>query len=90
MNQNLRGLCRGQVVDARGLHCPEPLMLLKLETDKAGPHQWVSLVSDDPNALNNVKEFCDRKGYTMTWANEGSIVVYNVLRFPGAPGGASE
>ncbi len=45
-------------IDARGLICPEPLMLLKKAVREADDGDEVSILSDDPVSLRDIPAFC--------------------------------
>lgn len=52
-------------VDARGLSCPEPLMLLRnaIRTHEGG--SVFELYSEDPVSLRDVPAFCSFMGHTL-------------------------
>ena len=45
-------------IDCRGLHCPEPLTVLRNAIRKAQNGQRVELLSDDPVSLRDIPAFC--------------------------------
>ncbi|MCK4717026.1 MAG: sulfurtransferase TusA family protein, partial [Thermoplasmata archaeon] len=48
------------VVDAVGLYCPEPILLLTEEMENLGPGQTLELVLDDPSGKEDVERWCKR------------------------------
>ena len=57
------------VVDARGLSCPEPVILAKNEADK-GTKEFTVLV-DIEVAKENVTRMLENAGYTVAVKNDG-------------------
>ncbi|HIW56269.1 MAG TPA: sulfurtransferase TusA family protein [Firmicutes bacterium] len=51
-------------VDARGLSCPEPLLMLKkaIKQDTEGK---ITLLLSSQNALNNCKRYAETNGYAV-------------------------
>ncbi|HBT95744.1 MAG TPA: SirA family protein [Coriobacteriia bacterium] len=54
-------------VDASGLSCPEPLMLLKKALDELGSDgkNEILLLVDNKTALENCERLAKKKGYTV-------------------------
>ena len=48
-----------KVIDAKGLKCPEPLMLLHKAIYEAESGEEVLLISTDPMSVPDVKKFCE-------------------------------
>ncbi len=53
------------MVDARGLLCPMPVVLVQKEIQKSKPDRLEVLV-DDPCAVGNITRFGNSKGYQVT------------------------
>ena len=62
-----------RVVDATGLTCPGPIMLLKKEAKRAVPGERVLVRASDPGFLADFKSWCNRNGYDVLKAakNQG-------------------
>lgn len=58
-----------QAIDARGLSCPQPVVLTKNALDKA-PASCEVLV-DNPTARENVTRYAEREGYRVSVSEEG-------------------
>ena len=58
-----------QTIDARGLSCPQPVVLTKNALDKA-PSSCEVLV-DNPTARENVTRYAERAGYRVSVSAEG-------------------
>ena len=48
-----------QKIDAKGLICPEPIMLLHRAIHEAKPGEVIELVATDPTAEKDVEKFCE-------------------------------
>ena len=48
-----------KIIDAKGLKCPEPLMLLHKAIYEAESGEEVRLISTDPMSVPDVKKFCE-------------------------------
>lgn len=52
-------------LDARGLVCPEPIMLLHQAMHRAQKGDEFSVLTTDPAALRDVPQFCRFLGHTL-------------------------
>jgi tRNA 2-thiouridine synthesizing protein A len=52
-------------VDAIGLRCPEPMMLLHAEMRQVGPGSHVRLLATDPSTERDVAKFCQFLGHEL-------------------------
>ena len=50
-------------IDAKGLWCPEPIMLLHQAVDKLDTGEEITLLTTDPAALRDVPKFCRFVGF---------------------------
>lgn len=53
------------LIDARGLRCPEPLMLLKAKMRLLHPGDTAELWSDDPVSARDVPAYCRFLGHEL-------------------------
>lgn len=61
----------GRTVDARGLSCPQPVILTKRVMDEKGGDEIITLV-DNPTSLENVCKLAKSQGYSFTVEELGS------------------
>jgi tRNA 2-thiouridine synthesizing protein A len=54
-----------QVIDARGLSCPQPVLLLRQALRPLNPGCRVTLLTTDPMASIDVRAFCLRAGHVL-------------------------
>ena len=59
------------MVDARGLLCPMPVVMVQKEVKSNNPDALDVLV-DDPCAVENVTRFAGSQGYTVTVTEDGA------------------
>ncbi len=52
-------------VDAHGLSCPEPLMLLRAAVRRSEPGTLIELYSEDPVSLRDVPAYCEFIGHEL-------------------------
>ncbi len=60
-----------RIVDARGLNCPQPVILTKRVMDENSGETIITLV-DNPTALENVCKLATSQGYDFTIEAQGS------------------
>ena len=58
-----------QQVDATGLKCPEPVMMLHAAIRRAGVGDVVCLTATDPSTQRDVPSFCEFLGHSLLEAN---------------------
>ena len=59
------------MVDARGLLCPMPVVMVQKEV-KANHPDALDVLVDDPCAVENVSRFAGSQGYTVTVTEDGA------------------
>ena len=52
-------------IDAVGLECPEPLMILRNKVRSMAVGQTVSVVATDPSTVRDFKNFCRFMGHEL-------------------------
>lgn len=69
------------LVDARGLYCPEPVMLLHNAVRDTQPGQRITLLATDPSTRRDVPKFCQFLGHELLGVEEaGDTLTYRVCR----------
>ena len=58
-------------VDATGLKCPEPVMMLHAAIRKASSGDVVCLTATDPSTQRDVAKFCDFLGHELLEHHQG-------------------
>lgn len=59
-----------ELIDARGLSCPEPIIMLKKAM--AGGEQSYEMLVDNRVSVENATRFATHQGYRVTVAEEGA------------------
>lgn len=60
----------GHQLDARGLYCPEPVMLLHRKIRQMGPGETLELLATDPSTTRDVTKFCHFLGHELLDSSE--------------------
>ena len=66
-------------IDAVGLFCPMPIVLLKKELDEVSPNQIVEIIADDSGFHNDLHSWCkltNNKVLSVTKNDEDILVAY--------------
>ena len=58
-------------IDAIGLKCPEPVMLLHAAMRRLAPGQELTLRATDPSTERDVPNFCEFLGHALLVARRG-------------------
>lgn len=68
-------------VDARGLRCPEPVMMLHAKVRKMAPGDVVRVVADDPASERDIPKFCEHLGHALLASrDEGGVLQFWVRK----------
>ena len=67
------------MVDARGLLCPMPVVLVQKEV-KANAPQTLEVLVDDPCAVENIHRFAHNNGYAFASEETGSEWVLTLVK----------
>ncbi len=68
------------LVDASGLICPEPLMLLHNAVREASSGQIIKVVATDPSTVRDIPKFCRFLGHRLIHQEETSCYLFFVQR----------
>ena len=60
-----------EIIDAKGLSCPEPVVLLK-NAMKSGEHEY-TLITDNTTSKENTTRYGEKMGYTVSVSEEKGI-----------------
>lgn len=68
-------------LDAQGLYCPEPVMLLHNKMRDIADGQILRLKATDPSTTRDVPKFCVYLGHElMSQQEEGELFVYRIKK----------
>lgn len=71
VKQKMNAVTSHQLIDASGLICPEPLMLLHGAVRDAKVGEVVKLISTDAATSRDVRQFCEFLGHELLAQEEG-------------------
>ncbi|MDT8399762.1 MAG: sulfurtransferase TusA [Pseudomonadales bacterium] len=60
------------LLDARGLFCPEPVMLLHKKIREIAAGDILSVIATDPSTQRDIPKFCHFLGHELLQASEDS------------------
>lgn len=55
-----------RLVDARGLHCPLPLLRLRQALHQMQLGEQVRVLASDPNSQTDIQRYCERAGQQLS------------------------
>ena len=68
-------------IDATGLKCPEPVMLLHAAMRRLAPGQELTLRATDPSTERDVPNFCEFLGHALLISRrEGDEFLYRIRK----------
>lgn len=68
-------------LDARGLLCPEPVMLLHSKVRDMAPGDVLEVVATDPSTERDIPKFCQFLGHTLEYRDQdGALYRYWVRK----------
>jgi len=68
-------------LDASGLFCPEPVMMLHTGINAVEPGQVLRVVATDPSTTRDIPRFCQFLGHELiSHAEQGEHFVYLIRR----------
>ncbi len=71
------------VLDARGLRCPEPVMLLHNRVGDLAPGAVLQVWATDPSTERDITRFCQFLGHELLAADtEGEVLCFRVRKRP--------
>ncbi|MFL2732973.1 MAG: sulfurtransferase TusA family protein [Gammaproteobacteria bacterium] len=68
-------------IDAKGLKCPEPIMLLHQSIHEANEGDVIKLIATDPTAIKDVEKFCDFLNHTLlSFEDKEGVISFEVQK----------
>jgi len=68
-------------LDARGLFCPEPVMMLHNRINDVEPGGVLRVVATDPSTTRDIPRFCQFLGHELVGrAESGDLFIYLIRR----------
>ena len=68
-------------IDAKGLKCPEPIMLLHQTIHEAKIGEIVALIATDPTSIKDVKKFCEYLNHSLiSISDDEGVITFKVKK----------
>lgn len=67
-------------IDARGLRCPEPVMMLHAKLRKMQGGETVRVLADDPSTARDIPKLCEHLGHALLRHEESDGVYRYFVR----------
>ncbi len=69
-------------LDAKGLMCPEPVMMLHVKVKEMEKGQVLKVLATDPSTTRDIKKFCTFLGFEFLSESEGDGVFEYYIKKP--------
>ncbi|WP_086931238.1 sulfurtransferase TusA [Agarilytica rhodophyticola] len=69
-----------KVVDAKGLICPEPVMMLHSAVRDADDGDVIKVLATDPSTERDITRFCDFLGHTLVEFSKGDELLTFLIK----------
>ena len=69
-----------QHLDALGLRCPEPVMMVRLNIRKLADGETLSVTADDPSTARDIPSFCRFMQHTLVAADTEQLPYRYLLK----------
>jgi Predicted redox protein, regulator of disulfide bond formation len=70
------------LIDARGLKCPLPVLRLEKRLSQAASGTVVTVIATDPMAKIDIPLYCRQNGYTVVQEDDGGAMRFVVTKSP--------
>jgi tRNA 2-thiouridine synthesizing protein A len=70
----------GQIVDARGLKCPLPVLKAEKRLAELPPGATLIVLATDPMAKIDIPLHCRQHGYTVTLDTEAEVMRFTIVK----------
>lgn len=69
-----------KTLDATGLYCPEPVMMLHGVMDEIADGEVVYVVATDPSTQRDIPKFCEFLGHTLSKVQAGDTFEFWITK----------
>lgn len=67
-------------LDALGLRCPEPVMMLRLRIRKMIEGETLVVIADDPSTTRDIPKFCEFMDHQLIDQKTDSLPLYYLIK----------
>ena len=71
-----------EVLDARGLKCPLPVLKLERRLGQLGPGAALTVLATDPIAGIDIPLYCTQNGHSCIVATGGDVLKFEIVKAP--------
>jgi tRNA 2-thiouridine synthesizing protein A len=73
------------VLDAQGLYCPEPVMMIHKKIREINPGQTLQIIATDPSTVRDIPKFCVYLDHELLHhERSGGVFTYLIRKNPNA------
>ena len=69
-----------ELLDARGLKCPLPVLKLEKRLGQLGPGAALTILADDPIARIDIPLYCTQNGHACSISPLGSALQFEIVK----------
>lgn len=69
-----------EVIDARGLKCPLPVLKMEKRLASLSPGATLSVLATDPMARIDIPLHCRQHGHDCAIASEGDVLTFTIVK----------
>lgn len=73
-------MAEDEIVDARGLKCPLPVLKLEKRLDQLPAGAHLTVLATDPVAKVDIPLFCMQQGHQCTHQTEGDVLRFSIVK----------
>jgi tRNA 2-thiouridine synthesizing protein A len=73
-------LAEDEIVDARGLKCPLPVLKLEKRLDQLSAGAHLTVLATDPIAKVDIPLFCMQQGHQCATQAEGDVLHFSIVK----------
>jgi tRNA 2-thiouridine synthesizing protein A len=73
-------LAEAEIVDARGLKCPLPVLKLEKRLDQVPAETHLTVLATDPIAKVDIPLFCLQQGHQCATRTEGDLLRFSIVK----------
>ena len=73
-------MAEAEIIDARGLKCPLPVLKLEKRLDQVPAGTHLTVLATDPIAKVDIPLFCVQNGHMFTAGADGEILRFSIVK----------
>ena len=71
-----------EILDARGLKCPLPVLKLEKRLGQLGQGATLTVLATDPIARIDIPLYCTQNGHSCVVATDGDVLKFEIVKAP--------